>query len=278
MINFPGITSKMLGQMKSIKMSGLAQRLATTISQMRAEEIRAAKPFRMIMVSTAALAQVPVLLAPVAAFAVFAAVAARTGQAFDATRLFSSLSLIVLLAAPLFGTFEVVLNLYSSMACFDRIQKYLTTEDREDPCTRGVGDLQRGSEDIVSPVPASQFVPIGNEHGHQLMRIPISTETTLQKEPVSAADIHLENASFGWSRGGQFAVNRVNMTVARGQFVVLAGPVASGKSTLLKGLLGEVPAFAGHLTIAQTRTSWCEQTPWLKVSRDSCLSGFVRVN
>ncbi|KAH8681362.1 multidrug resistance-like protein [Xylariales sp. PMI_506] len=221
-----GITSKMLGHMKSIKMSGLAQKLASTISQMRIDEINAAKPFRTIMVSTAALAQVPVLISPLAAFAIFAIIALRTGETFDATRMFSSLSLILLLASPLFSTFEVIVNLQSSLACFDRIQKFLARESRQDYRIR----------------PAR---PLALNAGRGIV------------------DIELKDCSLAWSKDLGFVVKNMDLTVRKGQMLTLVGPVASGKSSLLKGLLGEVPVASGTVLVVQARVSWCDQTPWI---------------
>ncbi|KAK6081032.1 ABC multidrug transporter [Seiridium cupressi] len=256
-----GITSKMLGHMKSIKMSGLAQMLASSISQMRREEIQAARPFRMIMVSTAALAQVPVLLSPVAAFAVFVGVAAKTGETFQATTLFSSLSLIILLAAPLFGTFETIVNLQSSMACFDRIQKYLsepTRQDQREILLRSAASLSANREPHTEAVVKAN-ASNGIELAHALR--PLASGLPAQ---LSSFHVHLEDSCFGWSKGEPCIVKNVNVAVMESQMLVVVGQVASGKSTLLKGLLGECPVVTGNFRIAQVRTSWCDQTPWIQ--------------
>jgi len=61
-------------------------------------------------------------------------------------------------------------------------------------------------------------------------------------------------------------VENINLAIPTGQFAALIGPVASGKSTLLKGLLGEVPVASGYTHLTRQRLSWCEQSPWLTVS------------
>jgi ATP-binding cassette subfamily C (CFTR/MRP) protein 1 len=45
---------------------------------------------------------------------------------------------------------------------------------------------------------------------------------------------------------------------------VIVGPVASGKSTLLKGVLGEVYTTAGVVWVASRTAAFCDQTPWLR--------------
>ncbi|ORY63063.1 uncharacterized protein BCR38DRAFT_435795 [Pseudomassariella vexata] len=57
----------------------------------------------------------------------------RTGETLEATRLFSSFSPIVLLAAPLSSTLEAILDLHSTLACFDRTQSFLSRDSRHDP-------------------------------------------------------------------------------------------------------------------------------------------------
>ncbi|KAI1853220.1 hypothetical protein JX266_001926 [Neoarthrinium moseri] len=259
-----GITSQMLGHMKSIKMSGLAPKLAATITQMRVDEIAAAKPFRMIMVSTAALAQIPVLLSPVAAFAAFVAVAARAGETFEATRLFSSLSLIILLAAPLFGTFETILNLNASLASFNRIQKYLSLKTK-DKHKGKIQDVARSSENAspssyISPQSTSSPTADGQI---ELGSIPGSTRQDKQLNTNNTC-VRLQGASFSWAADSPVAINNVSTVVYKGEMLIIMGPVASGKSTLLKGILNEVPIVSGEVTVASGPKAWCDQTPWLK--------------
>jgi ATP-binding cassette subfamily C (CFTR/MRP) protein 1 len=218
------------------------------------------------MSSTGAVAQIPVLISPVAAFAIFAIVAVRTGETFEAARLFSSLSLILLLAAPLFGTCETLLGMQSSLACFDRIQKFLLANSRVDP--RILVPAQRVSQADTSryeegPLERGSSIALA---GHlEFVNTPKFTQST-EQDLRNDTDIHMHNSSFAWSIDAQFAVNKVNLTVMKGQLLVLVGPVASGKSTLLRGLLGEVPVTTGTVTMTRARMSWCDQTPWLKVS------------
>ncbi|KAL3955773.1 hypothetical protein ACCO45_011336 [Purpureocillium lilacinum] len=142
-----GITSAMIGHIKSIKMSGLAQQLSTTIAALRVEEIKASRPFRVFGSITSAVAQVPVLIAPPVAFAMFQGVAAQTGEVLDATKLFSALSFIILPAQPLFWMFEVVLDLSAAFGAFERIQKFLVEQTRAE--YRDIGLVQPTGETLV---------------------------------------------------------------------------------------------------------------------------------
>ncbi|KAK8059612.1 hypothetical protein PG996_009542 [Apiospora saccharicola] len=238
------------------------QRRVAAINQMRADEINAAAPFRLISSLSAIIAQVPVLLAPVATFAFFAVISLRTGQTFEATNVFSYLSFIIILAAPLFGTLEAILTAFSTLACLERIQNYLNKPPHRDRRRMGV----------LSPTPGhtqGYAVRGPRQDSHSALDDAIeladisARHTSLQQHASDSHDIQLQNASFGWTHDDNFVVKNVNFVAEKSQFVLLAGPVASGKSTLLKGLLGEAPFTSGTVTISRHKISWCDQTPWL---------------
>jgi cell division transport system ATP-binding protein len=50
--------------------------------------------------------------------------------------------------------------------------------------------------------------------------------------------------------GGHVGLERVSLQVQRGEFAFVVGPTGCGKSTLIKMLIREVPAAAGHVLIA----------------------------
>ena len=248
-------------------MSGLAKGLEVSINQLRTDEIKAAAPFRLVSSLSSTIAQIPILLAPVATFAFFAIVALRTGQTFEATRLFSSLSFVILLAAPLFGTLEAILDAFSALACFDRIEKYLNEQSRQDgrrmhitpsggPSQgRGSSELRLSGRDSASSL----------HQRFELVDMP-ARNASPQRDASNINDIQLQNSSFGWTDDSRFVLENVSFIVKKDQFVLLTGPVASGKTTLMKGILGEVPFTLGTVKLRHHKLSWCDQTPWLTVS------------
>ncbi|KAH0496963.1 hypothetical protein TgHK011_004301 [Trichoderma gracile] len=248
-----GITSAMIGHIKSIKMSGLSKHLSTTIAALRAQEIIASKPFRVVGAVTSSVAQIPLLLSPVLAFAMFQGITAATGQVLDATRMFAALSLITLLAQPLFWVFEVVLDLSAAFGAFGRIQAFLVKATREE--YRSVE-----TADVLGPSAAT-----GEDAGLielQTLRPPSTGASSPCIASTHASAIDVEDAMFAWAPERQVLSN-ISFSLNSGQFALLIGPVASGKTTLLKGLLGEVPHSTGKVFLTSSRLSWCEQTPWI---------------
>ncbi|KAM0458242.1 hypothetical protein ACHAO4_002969 [Trichoderma viride] len=219
-------------------------------------EIAASKPFRVVGAVTSSVAQVPLLLSPVLAFAMFQGITAATGQVLDPTRMFAALSLITLLAQPLFWIFEVILDLSAAFGAFDRIQSFLVKSTR---------DEYRMMEVVNS---ANSAVVVGEEGGLielQALRAVASQVSSSNNSQNFTAVIDVEDATFDWSPD-RSVLSNVTFSLSSGQLTLLIGPVASGKTTLLKGLLGEVPHSGGRVYMARGPLSWCEQTPWIMVS------------
>ncbi|SCN99509.1 related to multidrug resistance-associated protein [Fusarium fujikuroi] len=244
-----GITSAMIGHIKSIKGSGLTQNLSDTILNLRADEIKASKPFRMVSSVTSAIAQVPLLMSPVVAFALFQGVASNSGETLDATRLFSALSLIILLAQPLFFMFESILDMSAALGAFERIQTFLTQESRRDSRQQeSVAELNRPDQGARDSIEL------------QILRessLPSTTDSSMKEVVIQVSD-----ANISWSED-HVILRDLSFVVGRNQLVLLLSPVASGKTTLLKALLGEVPNITGSIDVYSKGTAWCEQSPWL---------------
>jgi ATP-binding cassette, subfamily C (CFTR/MRP), member 1 len=247
----------LVGHIKSIKMSGLAQKLHETISALRLDEMKSGTMFRLVAAITSAVAQIPVMISPVAAFGLFTIVSYRTGETLDATRLFAALSLILLLSQPLFWMFEVVLDMGAAMGCFERIEKYLSENERVDH--------------RVKPDGSAQGSPIQPNMSTETDGIELQSLVHGGGRKERSGDmIKVENATFSWTVDGRSILVDISFSVKRSQLAMLIGPIASGKSTLLKGMLGEVPYVQGKVLLSADRLCWCEQSPWITVSNPPC--------
>jgi ATP-binding cassette subfamily C (CFTR/MRP) protein 1 len=178
---------------------------------------------------------VPQLIAPILTFAIYIGVSSRDHSTLDTTKLFTSLALILLASEPLFMLISGLIELRSAIGCFARLGKFLQTPARCD--TRTV----------------------------------VSTHSSTGSNLFHTNAIAIHNASFGWKEEDQFTVKNVSLRVSPSSVVMITGPVACGKSTLLKGLLGETPLSEGRVEVSSSDVAWCEQSPWLMVSC-RCLS------
>jgi ATP-binding cassette, subfamily C (CFTR/MRP), member 1 len=85
----------------------------------------------------------------------------------------------------------------------------------------------------------------------------------MSEQPV----IKIRGGCFGWKKDlsmDSAVIKDIDLDIMPGELTLLVGPVASGKSTLLKAILGEARKVAGsiELTIPE-EIAYCDQDAWL---------------
>ncbi|KAI9932592.1 hypothetical protein ASPWEDRAFT_101029 [Aspergillus wentii DTO 134E9] len=155
---------------------------------------------------------------------------AFTGQNLDVSGFFASLSFLVLLTTPLGSFFQQIPNMLAGFACLARIQAYLETDPRRE------------------------------------MRIGFEVQDKEKSQPCFPAHalISITNGYFGWAEEKPVLRN-INASIPAGQLTIVVGPVACGKSTLCKTILGEIPFSRGEVRFAHPipHIGFCDQTPFL---------------
>ncbi|KAL9109116.1 MAG: hypothetical protein Q9227_006207 [Pyrenula ochraceoflavens] len=152
---------------------------------------------------------------------------------------------------PLFGMFEGIMDFMTALGCFDRIEKFLAAESRV--------DYRKSTRQVLSPngtlISAELADVAATEVG--------ASASQKEKHDTSSKLISVRDAAFGWEIIDAPVLRGMSFDIRRSGITMLIGPVASGKSTLLKGLLGEVKYSQGIVEVTVTDLGWCEQTPWL---------------
>ncbi|KXX77725.1 Canalicular multispecific organic anion transporter 1 [Madurella mycetomatis] len=227
-----GLTSGIIGQMKHIKISGLAEPVEESIQAMRVDELSSGARFRTVLVIAAVVAHVPLCLSPVITFAF----ASRT---LDVTTIFTSISYILLLANPLLTLFQSIPSLLAAFTCLNRIQAFLEEDShidfRELPGSYGL-EYSTGEKAIL--------------HNPDLLR---------------GAKVKIMGGSFGW-QPEKMILRDIDLEIQSSRLTIIIGPVASGKSTLSKALLGEISVSQGRVLMASNaspKIGYCDQTPYL---------------
>ncbi|KAJ5307053.1 hypothetical protein N7508_006068 [Penicillium antarcticum] len=229
------VTSSMLQDMKSIKMLGLTEKLFESVSQLRRVELQVSEKFRRLLVWQVILSNIPLTLAPFATFSIFTIISATNGsESLLSTRVFTSLSLISLMTAPLLIFLQLLPSLYQSIACFDRIEMYCTKIPFDVPEENVSTDSVELSETLSDPPPNSQD---------------------------SVVEFH--NASLSWSQETSPVLCCLDFAVKRKKITAIIGPVGSGKTTLLESTLGETLLKAGSKSRFQSAVAYCPQTAWI---------------
>ncbi|KAK8047506.1 P-loop containing nucleoside triphosphate hydrolase protein [Apiospora saccharicola] len=269
------ITSSLLGSVKSVKMLGWATRSTELIQQLRLAEILSARKFRLMLLGVVTVSFLPVTLAPVLTFGVVAAQSHRGDgdTILGSNRIFTTLSLLALITQPLDLIFAFVPEILAGVACFQRIEDYL----RQKPT----------SSTTEGSIPTASHETLSHRSSGEGSNAEKWSSPSEQPLPVGEA-IRLQDAAFGWSKDAGPVLHSLNLQIPSGGLTMVIGPIASGKSTLLKGILGETPLRRGLVQLAAATCSrstthktdnhtppplhspsssssiaFCDQKPWL---------------
>jgi ATP-binding cassette subfamily C (CFTR/MRP) protein 1 len=228
-----GLTANVISNMKHLKISGLAGPVESLIQNMRLDELNSASRFRTVYVIVIVFGYTPLALCPVMTFAV-------TSRTLDVTTIFTSMSYLLLLADPLGYLFQNSPNLLAAFACLERIQEFLEREPRVD------ARVSQSKRSIASSTDESPLSTYSAEKSGTLMTI--------------------SNGNFGWEPD-KIILKNINLDIPTSRLTMVVGPVASGKSSLCKVLLGEMPVSHAQVTLkaglASRRVGYCDETPYL---------------
>ncbi|KAH7371789.1 ABC transporter-like protein [Cadophora sp. MPI-SDFR-AT-0126] len=251
-------TAKMLNSMKGVKMLGLSSKMTSIITRLRLDEVAKSLKMRKLMVVMITLGNMSDILAPGAAFAIYVIVATVNGQTLDVTSAFTALSLITLLVAPIRAFVFCAPPLIAAISCFDRIEKFLSSPTRKDHRML-IADSQSQTTGTVRFLPTSGNLTFGSD-------IELDEITPAKTANSSPAVISVKNLTLAWSdtEEGNTVINDVTFDVQPAQLTMIVGPVGSGKSSLLRGLLGETPSSKGNVYINQVYASFVGQNPWIQ--------------
>ncbi|KAI9644594.1 hypothetical protein NHQ30_006615 [Ciborinia camelliae] len=239
-----GATVKAIASMKGVRLLGLSGSIHAVLAGLRRSELHAARYFRYIEVLTASVSFAPLLLSPVFTFLVFVLQARGSGAILDATKIFTSLSLLQLMTQPLVWLFQAIPLLFASLGCLGRIGSYLQAPPKTE-CR--LLSLETGSQGPSSTTVKSMY------------------DFQKEKSVEAGTALSIRNGEFGWSTEN-LVLREVNVDIPASKLTMIVGPVASGKSTLMRAIIGELPCSKGEIQIKTPRCSsiaYCADNPFL---------------
>jgi ATP-binding cassette, subfamily C (CFTR/MRP), member 1 len=249
-------TANVIANIKSLKMLGLENKLSSIIQSMREVEITAGTTFRYTTVCAAIFGLSPLLLSPVLTFA-------ATGHDINTTIAFSSLSILILLTNPLASLFQLMPSYIGAVTCFGRVATYLAAASSAEYRFFDSTELTTRPVDKAS-LPVDGWFEL--------------SEMTSTISAGPRAEFLIKDGYFGWKES-QYALHQINLSIPSSKLTMIVGPVGSGKSTLCKALLGEVPFARGSISCTSklTRVGFCDQSPFLaNASVRSVIIGYGR--
>ncbi|KAK1590443.1 ABC transporter [Colletotrichum navitas] len=244
-----GHTSNIISNMKHLRISGLAGIVGDFVQKMRVEEMRIGNQFRWLLIVSALGALSPAMVSPAVTFA-FAQ------SRLDVTTIFTSFSFLVLLNAPLGMLFQSVPGLIAGFTCLGRIQKFLEADPRVD-------FRQSAHSSAPNDKQSEETAYRDSLEGIHLESVGKAADQSPER-CASGPAIAIVDGSFGWS-AEKMVLQNITASVPASQLTIVVGPVASGKSTLCKVFLGEVPFSSGLVSVLSRNAAigYCEQNPFL---------------
>ncbi|KAL3441173.1 P-loop containing nucleoside triphosphate hydrolase protein [Aspergillus insuetus] len=248
-------TAAMLASIKGVKLLGLKPSLMSSIQNLRLEELSISKGFRKLLVWNMAFAWMTRIFAPIVSFAAYVAISENAGRgtSLDINMVYTSLSLFALLADPFLSLVMALMGFLGSIGSFARIQEFLNKETHRESSTTSrlssVTSLSGGKERHLSEISSTSTL---TENKAEELKFAIPFFDILM----------VQGASFGWDPNADPILENITLTFPGRSFSVIVGPSGSGKSILLKGLLGEVPCLEGKVKLSSDSIAYCDQTPW----------------
>ena len=218
-------TTESIDNMKLLKLQGWEQRFADDIRGHRREELRRHISRGLVRALNSAISNaVPAIVLVVTLTAYV-----KTGRPIVASTIFTAISLFNQLRFPLFFYPMLIDSLANGQNAIRRIATYLSAEEI---------------------VPYVQHRPPVNGEGGSIEMKNGNFLWTLGQPKTNDDD---NNSSTGTITSASPALKDVELKVNPGEVVAVVGSVASGKSALIKGLLGELNPVPG--TIVQQAIS-----------------------
>lgn len=152
----------------------------------------------------------------------------RGAKSIDVKMAFTSLAIIDLVATPAVVILETIPSAAAYAAAFDRILIYLLSPDRED------------------------------------MRVIVDKNYTDSNAGISdSIAANLDIVTVRPSPTSDPVLKSISAILNKGNLVVISGAVGTGKTTLARALLGDLPPDSGVIQTAYGSIAYCSQTAWL---------------
>ncbi|KAH6659515.1 ABC transporter [Truncatella angustata] len=248
------ITTSLLSNMKSIKMSGLEQVMRNIMQATRADEINTSSMFRKLLVATLTLSLAPINLAPVVTFAIYVIISVfwKNGTLLPA-QAFTSIALVSILTVHVVVFIQVLPQVIQCLASFDRIQEF---------CSYGENSGSDGPEYSLA-----HGDPENKPDGKSSSLDKNGNAIQLQQQDMA---VSFSGECFAWDKNAAPNLTELNVEFPIGTISAIVGPVGSGKSSILRAMLGEmICTTAVSQTDAKRRReiggiAYCSQEPWLE--------------
>ncbi|KAI5197133.1 putative multidrug resistance protein [Aureobasidium subglaciale] len=236
------LTASLLKDMKALKMLGLTNRMQALLQDQRRSELDKSINVRSCTIWLNIFGNLMGIFAKAFVLMTVALQAHNSDQTLTATKAYGLISLINLVDKPLSIVTADIPGFMGALGCFERIQSYLLAESRSD-------NRIINSRNTPEPSPTSSAIEL------RVMPVEITARS-------GDSSITFDECSFGYFADIS-ALKDLTTTIRSGTINMIVGPVGSGKTSLLLGLLGEIQNLKGFVRMRTADVAYCQQSAWL---------------
>ncbi|KAL9477688.1 hypothetical protein ACSS6W_007529 [Trichoderma asperelloides] len=229
----------LISEVRSLRFGNIQHTIESQATDNRRQEIEAAGTFRRILTVVIVAA---VFLSSLATLAAFGGFSLSPQHNLDYGILFTSLSTMQIMLTPLLSIIQMLPEFVSSLVSWKRLVYYVKINEEDLPSSKSPQDLAFISEKPTSP--QNTLV--------KMVNLTAKTGETL---------LTMEDMTAEWASGSAF-IEHANLSLGMGRMAIVAGAAGSGKSSILKAILGESTVVKGRLTVSAHRLSLCDQMLW----------------
>ncbi|PYH87605.1 P-loop containing nucleoside triphosphate hydrolase protein [Aspergillus ellipticus CBS 707.79] len=232
------LTTASLENMKTVKMMGMSEHMATKITAAREDEIKENAAFNAVISLLTAVSGFVKNFAPVLTLAIYAIQARLRGQGgLDTNTAFTAIAIITLVTQPMIVMMTQAPSLVSAIAGFGRIQEYLLSSSFEDNRLIAVNEGPWSAKLTGTPDDCSS-----------------------QDGPLA---IEVQGATIRPAPDAEPVLKNIDLSIQEGSLVFCVGAVGTGKTTLAKAILGELSPDFGVVKTSSHTIGYCAQSAWL---------------
>lgn len=247
-------TTQSLQAIKGVKMTGVTAAIRNDLIGLRRAEARKLRRFRYVLLVVAWAAWIPVIMAPILGFTLYAVVVGpRSGRTLTPSMVYRCLTIFTIFGNAVAALIDGAINLGLSVASLLTIQAFLRDDNRRTDTRTLIPTDTPIDQDDTPLLPTPEEI-----HSN-----PIDLQRFSHGSTPPPATLRLSQASAGWQAHTSSIIQEATMAASSPAIIAVVGPVASGKTTFLQMILGEAQYTAGSVELSTTRIGYCSQTPWL---------------
>ncbi|KZT73163.1 hypothetical protein DAEQUDRAFT_808686 [Daedalea quercina L-15889] len=251
------LLQELIGGMKIIKYFSWEVPYLRKVEELRAREMGYVRDLLLIRSANNAIAISLPTLASVLSFIVYS----LTGHSLNAANIFSSLTLFNLLRMPLMFFPLAISSTADAKNAIERLYGVFEAETIQD--TQVQDPTLPVAVDVVDASFTWEEPPPEPETSKKLRSTFGGRKNKKSKQGSPTATAPASGAQTPKVADRIFSMSDITLSIPRGQLCAIVGPVGSGKTSLLQGLIGEMRRTNGRVAF-NGRIAYCAQSAWIQ--------------